>query len=245
MWYIIGSIAGKLLDPIGFFIVLFISFLSRKKWIIPIAAIIAAVATETLLTSSQYTRIWGEGIVYGLIASGLHALICYWIIGAFKKKKIIKESNTLETDNTEQSEFDSHLKKNTSINSIVNHLKVMGYDIAPYGSGVALLEIESGYNDVETASHIALTTMALDITESEQGITKLMSFMPHAHALLKVLKDYKDKKMINPTQWQNDTNAIFRISTVDEYQKEWIQKILSDPIAGKERLAISRINYTP
>ena len=53
----------------------------------------------------------------------------------------------------------------------------------------------------------------------------------------------KEKGMMNPTQWQNDANAIARVSTVDEHQEEWIEKVLSDPIAGKERLATSRVDY--
>ena len=53
----------------------------------------------------------------------------------------------------------------------------------------------------------------------------------------------KDQKMMNPRQWDNDVNAIVRISTVDKHQEEWLEKILSDPIAGKERLAYRKIDY--
>ena len=119
----------------------------------------------------------------------------------------------------------------------------MGYDLTPYGAGVALLELESGYNAVETASHLSLTTLALDVREAGSDVGKLTRFLPHAMALLEVLKSYKDKGMMNPTQWQNDANAIYRVSTVDERQEEWIEKVLSDPIAGKERVATNRIGH--
>jgi hypothetical protein len=37
--------------------------------------------------------------------------------------------------------------------------------------------------------------------------------------------------------------ALFRISIVDEHHQEWIDKVLNDPVAGKERLANRRIKY--
>lgn len=64
----------------------------------------------------------------------------------------------------------------------------MGYDLLPYGAGVALAGLMSGYNNVETTSHIALTTMALDIKEAGRGITSLMAFLPNGMELLKILK---------------------------------------------------------
>lgn len=85
--------------------------------------------------------------------------------------------------------------------------------------------------------------MALDVKNTGDDALALTAFIPHAKALLEILKNYKDKKMMNPTQWENDARAVFHLATVDENQLEWISKILSDPIAGKERLATSRIDY--
>jgi hypothetical protein len=130
------------------------------------------------------------------------------------------------------------------IDRVAVHLDAMGYRLTPYGAAVALLGVESGYNEVETASHIALTTMARDIKEAGTNILKLISFVPHGQAILELLKEYNDRGMMHPTQWQNDSNAFFRIAMVDEHQEEWLDKILSDPIAGKERLANRRIKYT-
>jgi hypothetical protein len=59
-------------------------------------------------------------------------------------------------------------------------------------------------------------------------------------ALLEVLKDYKDRGMMRESHWKNDSTAVFRIINVDQHQEEWIAKVLSDPIAGKQRLATSR-----
>ncbi len=137
-------------------------------------------------------------------------------------------------------------KKNVSKNPIelvATHLRIMGYDFTAYGAGVALLEYESGYNEVETASHIALTTMALDIREAGDDIVQLTRFVPHAMALLDVLNSYKNKSMINPRQCQSDVATLVGICTVDSEQENWIERVLSDPIAGKQRLATSRLNY--
>jgi hypothetical protein len=137
---------------------------------------------------------------------------------------------------TSESEDDNPIK------AVEAQLETMGYELTLHGAGLALIEMKSGYNAVETASHIALTTLARDVREAGTNIIKLMSFLPHAMHLLAVLKDYKDQGMMHPTQWQNDANAIWRVVNVDERQQEWIEKILSDPIAGKERLAIRCID---
>lgn len=92
---IIAILLAKLLDPISFIVVLIISFFSREKWIIPVAAVIGAVVTETMLTSTQITRTWGHGVIPGLMASGIHAILCYWFIRKFKKKEPAK-SDTRE-----------------------------------------------------------------------------------------------------------------------------------------------------
>lgn len=128
------------------------------------------------------------------------------------------------------------------IGAVEVHLKKMGYELTPYGVGLALIELKSGYNAVETASHISLTTLARDLREAGTNIKKLASLLPQTMHLLAVLKEYKDQGMMHPTQWQNDATAIWHVSAVDEHQEEWIDRILSDPIAGKERLATSRID---
>jgi hypothetical protein len=127
--------------------------------------------------------------------------------------------------------------------AVGEHLKLMGYDLTGYGVAVALLEVQSGYSPVETASHIALTTMALDIKSAQRDFDRSMGIYSHAMALLKVLKEYRDKKEMRATMWQNDSKAIYHIATIDGQQAQWIEKILNDPIAGKERLANSRITY--
>jgi hypothetical protein len=134
-------------------------------------------------------------------------------------------------------------EKSNPASEVGEHLKIMGYDLTGYGAAVALLGVQSGYSPVETASHIALTTMALDIKSARRDFERFIRINSHAMALQKVLKEYRDKKMMRDSLWQNDAKAVYHIATIDGQQDEWIDKILSDPIAGKDRLANSRITY--
>lgn len=83
---LLATIIAKLLDPISFIVVLVVTLFSRQKWIIPVAAIAGAVVTETVLTSIRFTRPWGQGLVLGLVATGVHAIVCYWLVGLIKRK---------------------------------------------------------------------------------------------------------------------------------------------------------------
>ena len=129
------------------------------------------------------------------------------------------------------------------LSEVTAHLRNLAYDLTPYGASVASRELQSGYSPAEVASHLALTTMALDIKNVGLSMEKLLWFVPHARALLDVLKSYRDQGLMREAMWKNDATAVHGISTVDNQQVPWIDKVLSDPIAGKERVANSRINY--
>lgn len=77
--YAIAALLASLLSPIRLVITLFFVLLTKRKWIVPVAAVISAIAVESLLTASQYTRVWGEGLVIGLMASLIHAYAIYWV----------------------------------------------------------------------------------------------------------------------------------------------------------------------
>ena len=84
---ILGSILGRLFDPVSAVVALVVVTFSRKKWIIIVAAIIAAIVAETVLTSMQMRRSWGQGLVPGIIAGSLHAIIFFWVVGRFRKSR--------------------------------------------------------------------------------------------------------------------------------------------------------------
>ena len=130
--------------------------------------------------------------------------------------------------------------KSNIFSDISPFLNEMGYELTPYGMGVVFLELNSGYSLAETASHIALSTLARDVKEAGDDVQKLMMFVPHAISILEIIKGYRDQGIMHPTQWQNDANAIWHVGNIDEHQLEWVERILSDEVIGKERVANRR-----
>ncbi len=129
------------------------------------------------------------------------------------------------------------------IESVEMALRIMGYDLLPYGAGVALLELQSGYMPAEVASHLAHTTMARDVKERDGDVAAMLAVLPHAQQLLRILKEYKDSGAIRADQWKNDSAAVWGVVAIGPQQRSWIEQILSDPVAAKEPVARSRIDY--
>ena len=84
--------------------------------------------------------------------------------------------------------------------------------------------------------------MVLDVREVGDDITKLAVLALHGKAIVDVLYETEFQKQMNPGQWQSDVNAFGKISIPSESQMDWVEKVLSDPLAGKSRLANSRIS---
>ena len=151
--------------------------------------------------------------------------------------KHVNENYLQESDEVNQSDSDMY----EAIELVEMHLKRMGYDLLPRGFGVAWISLESGYSTAETASHIAFTTMALDVKESKDDIDKLAFLALCGKKILLLLKEFKDSGEMHPAQWQNDSNALSHIVNLDKDQLDWVNTILADPISGKERLAVSMV----
>ncbi|MGF6862843.1 hypothetical protein ABIE69_003433 [Rhodobacteraceae bacterium MBR-64] len=126
---------AKLLDPVGFFVALVVVLFSKKKWIILLAAVLAAVVGETILTSIQYTRNWGQGLPIGFLAGLVHASIVFGIRSHLGVRKHAKTGAQGETRAPEKPEDGGE----NPIRAVEDHLKNTGYDLTPYGAGVALV----------------------------------------------------------------------------------------------------------
>ena len=137
---------------------------------------------------------------------------------------------------------DSSISENT-LPEVEKFLIDLGYDLTPYGAAVALAEVVSGYSCLETASHLALTTLALDAQEAGLDIQIHLKLATHGRAIIDVLNRLRASNPMREMQFKNDVRAIMGVSIVDKGQRNWIEKVLSDPISGKERLAHSRINW--
>lgn len=72
-------LTAALLDPIRLILTLAVVLVSKCAWIVPAAAAISAIAIETMLTMTQITRVWGDGIIIGFLASLIHAGAIYGI----------------------------------------------------------------------------------------------------------------------------------------------------------------------
>ena len=120
MAFILGTLAAKLLDPASIVIVLFVILCSKQKWIIPVAGVIAAIIVETILTSMQVTRSWGQGLFFGLSASLIHAVLIYWMVSQFRKKENLdqqvmdgEKNGTERTYDEDGKEYPSSATKTT------------------------------------------------------------------------------------------------------------------------------------
>lgn len=153
----------------------------------------------------------------------------------------------LRTDSTSSSTAvesrDQKLKSTPAdLDRVQDALIKLGYNISHYGVGVALLSLESGYSHCETASHLALATLARDAKDAGFDITKLIALVPHARAMIDVLTEYKNAGLMRDELFKNDARAILGVVIVEKGQPEWISRVLSDPVIAKERVATSRIN---
>ena len=84
---VIASLLAKLLSPISFGIAFAVVLFSRKKSIIVVAAVVAAVVSETILSLAQSTRIWGQGLPIGIVASAAQASLIFYIRDRRSRKK--------------------------------------------------------------------------------------------------------------------------------------------------------------
>ena len=87
---LLAIIIAKLLDPVSVIITVIVVLFSRSAWIVPVAAIVAALSVESMLVSTQFSRNFGDGIVLGLVASMIHATIAFKIVNKIRKGKVSK-----------------------------------------------------------------------------------------------------------------------------------------------------------
>lgn len=128
-----------------------------------------------------------------------------------------------------------------SIPDVAEFAKHLGLDLTPYGAGVALLSVESGYSPAETASHFAVATFAHDARTAMGDLEATLRLAPRAMAVLECLKDLKDRGFIREELWRNDSTALFKMSQPSPETSDWIDRVLSDPMVANEAVAISRI----
>lgn len=123
-------------------------------------------------------------------------------------------------------------------------MRKLGYNLSPYGAGVALASHLSGYSLVETASFLALSTLARDAREAGHDISKYFALVAHAKAIIDLLSTLRGKELIREEIFQNDARAMLKVTVPSPEQAEWIHRVLSDPLTSQERVAESRLDYS-
>lgn len=151
-----------------------------------------------------------------------------------------KGRHLLQDDTQQGSDHDVDEERLENVRKIAHHL---GYDLTPYGNAFSLVSLASGYNEFATATQIALVTLAADIRAAGHDITRLMAFMPHTMAMIDIMKEWKDRGVLPQAIFENDGRAMVKVATASPEQNEWIDKVLSDPVAAAERVANCRLDY--
>jgi len=113
----------------------------------------------------------------------------------------------------------------------------LGYQLSDYGAIVAIFGLQSGYSEAEVVSNILVTTIARDVKLGWNDVEQMAILAVHGLAMLQALKLWKDSNLMRETIWSNDAAALYHITCPSPQQSEWVEQILSDPVAGKERLA--------
>lgn len=83
-----GAVCFTLFDPFFLFVaVIAISLGYSKKYIIPLTALFIGLLAETLAAEASQFRQWGESILVFLGAGIIQAILGYFVVGYWRRKK--------------------------------------------------------------------------------------------------------------------------------------------------------------
>lgn len=192
-----------------------------------IAEHIARLVFHRLITSGrEYPTLWGK-------LTGQSEKIYFWVTPRGQALLNSAPEQVVE----ENGPFDE------AIGRVKIVLGKLGYDTTLYGAGVALLSLQSGYSEAETASHLALATLAHDVKEAGFDLQKSMALVAHAGAMIDILGELKNAGLMREIFFKNDGSAMLKVAIPSSEQTSWIDKVLSDQMVAQERVATSRIDY--
>lgn len=129
------------------------------------------------------------------------------------------------------------------ISTVRDLLAQLGFELTMYGVGAAVLSLQSGYGDAETASYLALATVARDVRERGHDLDDTMRIAVHVRTMLTVLRQFHANGLMSEKFLNNDAQALTKIAIPSPEQKEWIDRILSDEVVAKQRVAEPTSNY--
>ena len=85
-------IAAAFLDPVRAGLSLVGVLVSRRPWVIALAAAFSTLVSETILFVLKMTTFWGEVIVPGTIASVLQAVLLFAIVSWVRSRFAAKQA---------------------------------------------------------------------------------------------------------------------------------------------------------
>ncbi|WP_419533156.1 hypothetical protein [Endozoicomonas sp.] len=89
-----GEVCFTLFDPFFLFVaVIGISLGYSKKYIVPLTALFIGLLAETLATEANQARQWGESIHVFLGAAIIQAILAYFAVGCWRRRKFCVEKN--------------------------------------------------------------------------------------------------------------------------------------------------------
>jgi hypothetical protein len=191
------------------------------------------VANNLIMSGDQRPSIWGR-------IKGESNTTFFWITSTGESFLRKMQSNPKLITETEADKIKSTTDK---LKNVEMFLSELGYDITTYGGGVALLSLESGYSPWESASHLALSTLALDSKKAGKDIFRSLALLIHARTMVDVLSEVKDAGLMREEIFKSDARAMLKVATPENDQATWIARVLNDPIVSKDRVASSRIDY--
>lgn len=73
----LAMLLAKLADPLSFILALVGAYMARRWWHLLLVVLVVAATVETVLSATQITHQWGEGLIIGCLASSIQACVCY------------------------------------------------------------------------------------------------------------------------------------------------------------------------
>lgn len=95
MLNLVAYLIATLLDPFRLILSFLGTWLSSKKWHLIVSSLIGAFLLEISLTCIQETRVFGEGLLKGWLASLLQVFLIFCILKKVKGRQIENTDQTM------------------------------------------------------------------------------------------------------------------------------------------------------
>lgn len=133
---------------------------------------------------------------------------------------------------------DSQKVLETDKSVIEIYLRSLGFELTDYGAKFInnFNNFLSG-NGFQKAINIGISTIALDVYETKHDIVACLLIAENVKEILDVLKHAKNCNLLTEEEWKHYTSTLWAMVNVGMDSDKLVEKLLSDPVIGKKRLA--------